>query len=178
MLEIRPECPSDFPVIRDLIVQVFGEAFGSGLAEAKLVEDVRSTNGYLPTLSLVAIHTDTIVGYVMLSEVHIMSKDKTTAALALAPLGVLKQFRKQGIGATLVRQALEVAGRTGYRAVFVQGNPTYYSRFGFVAASSRGLTTPFSSVPDPDNMVLGLGDSTLSEVSGCVEYPEAWDAFK
>jgi predicted N-acetyltransferase YhbS len=177
-VEIRPERPSDFVVIRDLVVQVFREAFGSGLAEARLVEDVRATDAYLPALSLVALHNGTIVGYVMLSEVLIIAEGKTTAALALAPLGVLKPFRRQGIGATLVRQALEVAEQTGYRVVFVQGSPTYYGRFGFEPASSHGFTTPFSNVPDPDNMVLGLGNSTLSEVSGYVEYPKAWDAFK
>ena len=178
MIDIRPEHPNDFPVIRDLIVQVFSETFGSGLAEARLVEDLRSTDAYVPALSLVALHENKIVGYVMFSEVHIISRGETTAALALAPLGVLKQFRRQGIGASLVRQALRAAQQIGYRAVFVQGSPTHYSRFGFVPASSHGFAAPFSTIPDPDNMVLELGDSSLSEVSGHVEYPAAWDTFE
>ncbi len=178
MTEIRPERRDDSPFIHDLIVQVFSETFGSGLAEAKLVEDIRSTNAYVPTLSLVAVHENEIVGHVMFSEVRIISRDERTAALALAPLGVLRRFRRRGIGTALVRQGLGAAQQNGYGAVFVQGSPTHYSRFGFVPASSHGLTTPFPGIPDPDSMVLELGDGGLSQISGHVEYPEAWDAFK
>ena len=178
MTKIRPEGPEDFPAIRELILQVFSEAFGSGLDEAKLVEDLRSTDAYVPALSLVAVHEDEIVGHVMFSEVHIISRGERIAALALAPLGVRKQYRRQGIGAGLVRQGLAAGQQMGYRAVFVQGSPTCYGRFGFVPASSRGLTTPFPNTPDPGNMVLELGDGSLSEISGPVEYPGAWEPFK
>jgi predicted N-acetyltransferase YhbS len=178
MAEVRPERSDDFSIIRELIVQVFSETFGSGMAEANLVEDLRSSDAYVPTLSLVAVHENNTVGYVMFSEVHIISRGKAIAALALAPLGVRKQYRGQGIGATLVRQGLETGQQIGYRAVFVQGSPTYYGRFGFVPASSHGLTMPFPDIPDPDNMVVELGDDSLSEICGYVEYPAPWEPFR
>jgi putative acetyltransferase len=178
MFKIRPEKPEDFTKIRDLIVQVFRETYGSGPAEAKLVEDLRLMDSYKPDLSLVAVHEDKIVGHIMFSRVHIISNERKIEALALAPLGVYKQYQRQGIGANLVKEGLETGRNMGYGAVFVQGDPRYYRRFGFGPASSRGLITPFPKVPDPDNMVLELRDGSLSGISGDVEYPKAWDPFQ
>ena len=178
MADIRPEQPEDAEAIRKLILEVFTEAFGSGEGEAGLVEQLRLAEGYDPRLSLVAVEDGEVVGHVMFSEVEIVSGSRRLPALALAPLGVDKRYRRRGIGTALVRRGLAEGAEMGYCAAFVVGAPAYYGRFGFVPVGSRGLTTPFPKVPDPNNMVVELTPGSLEGVSGAAEFPPVWDAFK
>jgi putative acetyltransferase len=178
MIEFREEQEQDYEAIGALIVEVFHETYGTGKEEARLVDELRKMDGFEPSLSIVAVDGDEIVGHVMFSKVEIVTTDRHIPALALAPLGVKKTYRGQGIGAQLTRLGLDKGRELAYAAVFVQGDPAYYGRFGFVPASSRGLTIPFSDVPDPVNQVLELGPDTLNGISGTVEYPQPWDPFK
>jgi putative acetyltransferase len=178
MIEIRVEQPKDYAAIRELIVTVFYETYGSGEEEARLVEDLRAMEGYDPSLSLVAVDDGLVIGHVMFSPVTILSPRGPVPAVCLAPLGVAKPYRGQGIGSLLARTGLERARELGYRIAFVQGDPCYYGRFGFEMASARGLISPFAGAPDPANMVLELVEGGLQGVSGPVDYPAPWDPFK
>lgn len=51
--------------------------------------------------------------------------------LNLSPLSVDKRYFRNGIGSNLIIHALEKAKELGYPAVFLCGDPDYYSRFGF-----------------------------------------------
>lgn len=178
MIKIRSEQPEDFEQIRYLIVQVFTETYGSGEDEARLVEAFRATADYNPDLSKVAVEGDKVVGHIMLSNVIIESGSDSIPALVMAPLGVYKQFARQGIGSRLVRSVLDEARRLGYPAVFVAGDPVYYGRFGFTPARPKGLITPFPTIPEPDDMVLELIPGSLDGVAGNVYYPPIWDPFR
>ena len=72
-----------------------------------------------------------------------------------------------------MREGLEACRQHGYRILFVTGSRRYYSRFGFVSASSAGLSLPLG---DPTHdMVLELSPGVLSQVEGKVLFPrEAW----
>jgi len=59
--------------------------------------------------------------------------------MGLAPVAVLPDFQKQGIGSALVRTGLEELKNMDCPFVFVLGHPEYYPRFGFVAASRLGI---------------------------------------
>jgi putative acetyltransferase len=177
MIEIRSERPEDYAAIRALIVPMFHETYGSGEAEATLVEQLRQSTDYDPSLSLVALDGDTLVGHALFSRVTIASPGGDVEALALAPLGVLKPYRRQGLGARLVTAGLERGQTLGYAAVFVQGSPHYYGRFGFVPMSSKGLITPFTGIPDAENMVVELVAGGVRGVSGRVQYPPPWNVF-
>jgi putative acetyltransferase len=87
---------------------------------------------------------------------------------------VAKPYQRQGVGSRLARAGLERARALGYRAVFVQGRPAYYGRFGFVAASAVGLISPFQGVADPDNMALEGYPGSLAGLAGRVIYPPEW----
>jgi putative acetyltransferase len=177
MIEIRVEQPKDYAAIRELIVTVFYETYGSGEVEARLVEDLRAMEEYDPSLSLVAVDDGVVIGHVMFSPATILAPDGPVAAVCLAPLGIAKPYRRQGIGSRLALAGLERARQLGYRVAFVQGNPHYYGRFGFETASARGLISPFAGAPDPANMVLELVEGGLQGVSGLVQYPALWNAL-
>jgi putative acetyltransferase len=173
MITIRPEEPKDYEAIRDLIIHIFHETYGSGEAEADLVECLRSQADYSPELSLVAEDSDQgVIGHVMFSSVQIEEAPMVGAA-CLGPLCVRADFRKQGIGSQLVNKGLAACKEHGYDVAFVTGGG-YYRRFGFRPIADTELRTPFDC---PHDQVLELTPSVLTGIAGLVIYPPAWNVF-
>jgi putative acetyltransferase len=161
---IRPERAGDGAAIRRVHERAFGRS-----AEADLVEAIRATEAFVTELSLVACDEDDLVGHVLLSPVPL---DPGGKVLALAPLAVLPERQRQGVGALLVTAALDRAQTTDYPIVVLVGDPAYYRRFGFVGASELGIEAPFP-VPDDAWMALALRGHRAA-VRGRVVYPPAF----
>lgn len=173
-ISIRTELPSDHSAIRNLIVEVFHETYGSGDAEATLVEQLRKQPEHGPNISLVAELDGVIIGHVFFSGVRLVDHPDVPVC-ALAPLGVYRQHQRQGIGSQLARKGLAYCGDQGYKVVFVQGSLQYYPLFGFIAIADTDLCTIFKSEHD---MVLELEHGVLGKVSGLADFPKPWDVFK
>lgn len=157
----RPETPAD----RDAIRQVNQDAFG-GDEEARLVDALRE-GGYV-RLSLAAEAEGRIVGHIVFSELAILTDDGAVAALALAPMAVLPELQRRGIGSELVRRGLDACGQQGHRIVIVLGHPEFYPRFGFSSDLARPLQAPYSG---PAWMALELTPGALEGIAGRVVYP-------
>lgn len=169
-MTIRPERPQDHGAIERVNCCAFGQP-----DEARLVASIRLTRGFDPSLSLVAIRYGQVVGHILFSPMQIEAKNGKAPALALAPMAVLPECQRQGIGSELVHAGLDAARRAGHRIVVVVGHGEYYPRFGFVAAGKYGLRSPFP-VPDEVFMVMALSPGSLAGVSGVVRYTAAFDA--
>ncbi len=170
MASIRTEQSTDLAAIRQVNIAAFGSAH-----EANLVDCLRSS---IEILSLVAVELDRIVGHICFSPITIAGEsDRDLNLLGLAPLAVLPDYQRQGIGSLLVRQGLAECTRLGCQAVFVLGNPAYYGRFGFTPARHPGLQCEFL-VPDDAFMVLELVGGGLNDRAGTVKYAAAFDRFK
>lgn len=170
-VQIRPEAPADAPGIR----RVNRAAFETD-AEARLVDALRACDAYIPDLSLVAVMGGSIVGHLMVTHAAIEASEGGTPTLALAPMAVVPQHQRCGIGSALVRRALDDASRQGHEIMIVLGHPAYYPRFGFVPASAFGITSPFDA-PDEAFMVAWLGEAQPRRVNGCVRYAEPFAAI-
>jgi putative acetyltransferase len=81
-------------------------AFGQD-EEARLV-DALWDGGFLK-VSLVAEQGSQVVGHILFSDLSIITGDGTLAALALAPMAVLPDFQRQGIGSALVHSGREAS---------------------------------------------------------------------
>ncbi|MBO5455159.1 MAG: N-acetyltransferase [Muribaculaceae bacterium] len=168
-LEIRQERESDYAEIRSVVRTAFLSAEHSDGDEQNLVDRLRKTSEYIPELALVAIYDGKIVGHIMLSKIRIGN----TEAMALAPLSVLPEYQKKGIGKALMNNAHRKAIKSGYKCCVVLGSPEYYSKAGYVAASKFNIQAPFV-VPDEYYMVLPLTEES-SIPSGSVSYSKAFD---
>jgi putative acetyltransferase len=175
---IRHEEPHDIAAIRQVNEQAFG---GSG--EANAIEALRDRGA--ATLSLVAeieashpatpwTRDDRMVGHLFFTPAAIETADHTWPALGLAPLAVLPEYQRQGIGSALMKAGLAECARLGYERVIVLGHPEYYPRFGFVRASVYGVR-PEWEVPDEAFMVLELQHGALDGVSGLAKYQPEWN---
>lgn len=162
MIIIRPEKEADFDTVRQVNTLAFG-----GAAEATLVDALRKSAELC--ISLVAVDDNQIVGHILFSEVTIESGDSASPALGLAPMAVLPEYQRQGLGSELVRAGLRECQRIGANVVVVLGHPEYYPRFGFVPASQKGLTSEYP-VPDELFMVIELEPGALKGRRGLVKY--------
>ena len=162
---IRPEKPQDYEAIRRVNLLAFGQE-----DEARLVEALRRSDAFIPGLSLVAEEEGRIVGHILFTRIHIKSEIRSVEALALAPMCVLPEMQRRGIGSALVEIGLEQCAELGHRLVIVVGHPHFYPRFGFRPAAESGIQAPFP-VPSEAFMALALVPDALSWASGLVVYP-------
>ena len=167
MVTIRPERPEDYDAAR----AVSDAAFGAGSPEGGLVDALRDEGAHVPELCLVALDGDDLVGHIVFSRARLASGHEV---LALAPMAVVPDRQRAGIGSRLVREATERARATGYPLIVVLGHPEYYPRFGFEPAADHRIEAPWE-VPPEAWMVLPL-PAYDARARGVVTYAHAFDA--
>jgi putative acetyltransferase len=168
MIQIREERPGDIPAVR----AVHENAFGQG-REAKLIDRLRTSCSTL--LSLVAEDNGKIVGHILFSPVTINSWYGYVEGMGLAPMGVLPEYQKQGIGSRLVNQGLSALRAKVCPFVVVLGDPDYYPRFGFEPASLYGVKSQWDGIPDNAFFIVVLDKKAMEGVSGTAQYREEFD---
>jgi putative acetyltransferase len=166
-VSIRPESRDDIEHIRTVHRLAFG-----GDDEARLVDALRA-EGY-SKVSLVADLEGRVVGHILFSELSIVSPRETILSLSLAPLAVIPEHQRQGIGSSLAREGLRVCAKQGHRIIIVLGHRDFYPRFGFSAKLAERLKAPFSG---ESFMALELVPGALEGVDGEVRYPPPFDMF-
>jgi putative acetyltransferase len=160
----HPNSTQERSTVRSVIEAAFGRP-----DEADLVDNLHAEGVVL--LSLVAEAEHGIVGHVLFSRMLIETSSGTAPAAALAPIAVLPDSQRRGIGERLIRRGLDILRARGERIVIVLGHPDYYSRFGFSSEKASSLESPF---PPEAFMALELSPHALDGVSGPVRYPLAF----
>lgn len=166
---IRPELPADYPAVFEVNCRAFGQD-----AEATLVKSLRE-GGYT-AVSLVAEIKGIVVGHILFSRLPIRTATRIVDAVSLAPMAVLPDYQRQGIGSELVRAGLEACRADGHRIAVVLGHPSFYPRFGFSPDLAQQLESPFGG--GESWMAIELVPGSIEGVKGNVEYPPPFGAFE
>jgi putative acetyltransferase len=135
-----------------------------------------------PLLSLIALNNDRAVGHILFTTARISGTQDTASMVILAPLAIVPDAQKHGIGGKLIEKGLELLSKSGVDLVFVLGHPDYYPRYGFKPAGHLGFEAPY---PIPDEhadawMVQALRSDVIGTVNGKVicadalNNPEHW----
>ena len=103
------------------------------------------------------------------SPVTINNVPPPVRVFGLAPVAVVPERQRQGIGSTLIENGLARCRRQGVGVVVVLGHHDYYPRFGFHPAHARGLTCEYKSPPEAF-MVIELTPCSLDMCRGLVRY--------
>lgn len=119
-----------------------------------MVDTLRDTITPGAGLSLVAEHDRQVVGHVMFTRSLLDAPRRLVDVQVLSPLAVMPQLQKRGIGSALVRHGLGVLTERAVPLVFLEGDPGYYSRFGFAPGGGLGLRKPSLRIPDGAFQVL------------------------
>lgn len=159
-MSIRTTRADDYPGIRALVRAAFGQDL-----EADLVEALRRSGE--AAIELVAEEDDQLVGHVLVSPLRSPEK-----CVALAPVSVLPAAQGRGVGSALVRGAIARAREGGWAAMFVLGEPGYYTRFGFSVDACERFESPY---PKAYMMVLDLLERGLTDLSKKIVYARPFE---
>ena len=161
-VSVRPEAEGDAASIHRLHAAAFPTD-----AEARLVDSLRGAGKAV--VSLVGVSGESVVGHVLFSPVS------PGRGLGLAPIAVLPEFQKRGIGAALIEEGIETCRKAQFGFLVVLGAPGYYTRFGFRRALDLGLENEYGA--RDEFMVLELRPGGLAGVRGLVKYAAEFAVF-
>ena len=157
---IRTETESDYEEVYNVIQRAFETAEETDHNEHNLVVSLRTSDRFVPELSLVAEHGGRIIGHILFTKIRIGNH----VELALAPLSVAPEHQRQGVGLALMQEGHKRAKELGFRFSVVLGSERYYPKAGYVPAARFGIRAPFD-VPEHNYMALNLRgeDARLDE---------------
>lgn len=168
---IRPEEPEDVAAIRRVEEQAFGQP-----AEADLVDRLRAACP--EQISLVAIWEGQLVGHILFTPAAIQYEDGSKLnGFGLAPLAVLPDFQKQGVGTALIQSGLAELQNRNQLFVIVLGHPAYYPRFGFQPAYQFQITCKFTGENREAFMIHLLKNKGFQSRAGIARYHPVFDSL-
>jgi predicted N-acetyltransferase YhbS len=132
--ELRPERAADYWEVEAL----YDLCFAPG---REALSSYRFRDGVPPVteLSLVARDAEQILaGAIRFWPVFVGD----TAALLLGPIAVHPTRQGEGLGAALIRDALDLARAAGWKRVMLVGDAPYYIRFGFLPLAGVEMPPP------------------------------------
>jgi len=166
---IRRQLPENAASVRNVLARAFNREPEVCDLEDALARRLDST-GY------VAVHDGRVVGHVRLTRGWIDAEARLIEVLVLSPLSVAPDLQRRGIGRALVQRAVAEAERAGSPAVFLEGDPAYYSRLGWQPASELGVTAPSVRIPDRAFQAVRLS-AWEPEMTGALVYADTFWAL-
>jgi len=118
-INIRQEKVDDYKDVFKLVEEAFKSADNPSPDEQFLVERLRKSDAFIPQLSLVAEYKNTIIGHILLTKLKIKNDSEIFESLALAPVAVLPEFQKKGIGGLLILKAHSLAKKLGFKSIIL-----------------------------------------------------------
>ncbi len=152
------------PVHDAAIEDINKEAFGPGRF-TRAAYRIREGGPHDRNLSFVALNADHVVGSVRLTPIRIGETD----AMLLGPLAVRPAWKKQGIGAALMRASMEAARLAGHKLVILVGDEPYYAPFGFRRIEGHQIHMP-APVEPSRFLACELVPHALKDVEGKVRH--------
>jgi predicted N-acetyltransferase YhbS len=155
---IKAETPDDAAAIERLHERTFGPG-----RFARTAFRIREGRGHVLALSFTARIGTLLVGSVRLTPIRIGE----AAALMLGPLTVEPPFRQRGIGAALIKRALQDAKAQGHRLIVLVGDEPYYAKNGFRRIPKGQVKMP--GPVDPARLLVAeLNAGAFEGVSGLI----------
>lgn len=165
---------------RKIIFEVEKVAFGEDEV-AVLADELMEDKTAFPLVSLLAFEGDQPIGHILFTKAAI-STNESLSTYILAPLAVIPEYQRKGIGGCLIEEGLKILKDMTVDLVFVLGHPEYYPRHGFNPAGQLGFSAPYP-IPDKNAdawMVQALRPDIIGNCKGQVicseklDRPEHW----
>lgn len=138
---VRPERVEDVDQVTEVVAAAFGDE-----PVAELLSALRRSSSWRD-LSFVAERAGRVVGHVSFTRGWLDAPPRLVEVLVLSPLSVDTAVQRQGVGSALVRRSLEVLQQRPEPIVFLEGDPAYYGRLGFLPGGPAGFTAPSARIP-------------------------------
>ena len=139
-----------------------------------LLDGLRESWSWEDDLSFVAVRGDEIVGHIVFSHAFLDAPQQIVDVLVLSPVGVRPDVQRDGIGTTLITEALHTLAATRTEPlVFLEGIPSYYPRFGFRQGHELGFVAPSLRIPPAAFMAYRL-PAYEPWMRGTLVYPDVF----
>jgi putative acetyltransferase len=145
-MELRLERPSEEHAVDSLHERAFAAHGHHGVG--RLVHALRADAPEPSRLSLAAVEGEAVVGHAMFTPSLLDAPARLVQVQVLSPIAVEPDRQRQGIGGRLVEEGVRLLAERGAPLVFLEGDPAYYSRHGFVEAGPLGFRKPSLRIPD------------------------------
>lgn len=126
------------------IMRVEELAFGYP-KEAQLCADLLEDPSAKPLLSLLAFDGTKAIGHILFTRAYLNNRASNQPLHhILAPLAIIPEYQKQGIGALLIQAGIQRLKSMGSELLFVLGHMDYYPKHGFIPdAGAMGFQAPY-----------------------------------
>lgn len=161
---IRKEESKDYEMIYTVVKAAFDSAEHSDGNEHDLVNALRKGEAFIPDLSLVAETEGKVVGHIMFTK----AKVGDDIVLALAPLSVLPEYQRKGIGMSLIKAGHSIADKLGFEYSVVLGSEKYYPKAGYIPADNFGIKPPFDVLRE--NFMACKIKEDAADICGVIKY--------
>lgn len=168
-VQVRVMRPEEYPAMLGVAQSAFGGDDGIG----DLIDALHESWAWDAALCFVAELGGQLVGQVLYSRALVDAPQRLVEVLVLSPIGVRADLQGRGIGSTLMRRSLAALAERPEPAIFLEGHPRFYPRFGFVPASSLGVAAPSARIPSEAFMAYRLPRFDPG-LSGALVYPDAF----
>ncbi len=168
MITIRVENKDDLITIKEINNKAFGQP-----EEGNIIDKIRASGSQI--LSLVAEIDQKIVGHIFYSEAEIEHDNERIIGMGLAPMAVLPEYQKQGVGKKLINESISILKKKPIAFIIVLGHEDYYPKFGFDKASKYGISCQWDGVPDEAFMIMILDKEKMENVHGVARYRDEWN---
>ncbi len=167
-MKIRLENKNDFNAIRLVNDKAFGQP-----QEGNVIHKLRGSDPQV--LSFVAEINSQVVGHIFYSTAKIVCDNKEIVGLGLAPMAVLPEYQKQGIGKMLIKESISAITKKNIPFIIVLGHADYYPKCGFEKASKHAISCQWNGIPDEAFMIMILDKEKMSGIHGVAKYRAEWN---
>lgn len=168
-VKVRGVEPADEMEVAELITAAFDQ-----VTEARLVHELRHCGALV--LERIAVAPDgRILGHVAYSRVTGTGEGHRLAISCLAPVSVLPDLQRKGIGSLLIEAGNEALKAKDEDLVLVLGPPAYYPRFGFDPVLARQVHGPYAG---DAFMALALSDAGSRDLPVNVTFATPFQEFE
>ena len=168
MVTIREENNNDKDDIRYINDSAFGQP-----QEGSVIDKLRESDSEV--FSMVAEFDNKIVGHIFYSTAVIEGNNERVVGMGLAPMAVIPEYQKQGVGKQLIIESLKILNKKSVPFIIVLGHESYYPKFGFEKASKYGIKCQWDGVPDEAFMIMILNKEKMSNIHGVAHYRDEWN---
>ena len=170
-INIRQEHTADRAEVNKLVNTAFSAIGEDGDDTEEYLVKLREKPAFIPELALVAENTGGgIVGQIVLYNTVITTPKRKLTELLLSPICVHPDYFCRGIARCMTERALSLAKTMGYGAVFLCGDPDFYSKLDFRPSCEYGIFHVRDASKSAGwSMVRELFAGALSGISGMID---------